>query len=329
MAMKRCPVCGERYSDTYKECPFCEEEAAFQEGEKPRRRSGGRHVAGQQKINYITPTLVVLILIMAGLLIYLLWGDKIAEKFSGEDAPSVDQVIPPVPPSEPPGQEGPAVAPGVMPDVPEDHEPGETQPNETGPGNLKPDETKPDKPVENEVSGDKNDYESISKLPDGLALSTTDFTLKNLGETHTITVSGGSGTYTWVSEDDGIASVDHSGKVTAVSGGTVHILVSDGSKKGDCIVRISASGSLPASPSGGSTASGGVHTLNREDMTLKAGEQFQLKLSGTAATLKWSSSNSGVASVSGNGNVTAVATGTATVTVSWDGGSLSCIVRVK
>lgn len=31
MAMKRCPVCGEKYSDTYAECPFCEEEKAFQD----------------------------------------------------------------------------------------------------------------------------------------------------------------------------------------------------------------------------------------------------------------------------------------------------------
>ena len=32
MAMKRCPDCGEKYSDTYKECPFCEEERELQEG---------------------------------------------------------------------------------------------------------------------------------------------------------------------------------------------------------------------------------------------------------------------------------------------------------
>ena len=31
MAMKRCPICGEKYSETYKNCPFCEEEAALQE----------------------------------------------------------------------------------------------------------------------------------------------------------------------------------------------------------------------------------------------------------------------------------------------------------
>ena len=83
MAMKRCPVCGEKYSDTYAECPFCEEEKAFQDGEQIRRGGGhgGRRAAGRQQMNLITPTLIVLILIMAGLLVYLLWGDKIADSF--------------------------------------------------------------------------------------------------------------------------------------------------------------------------------------------------------------------------------------------------------
>lgn len=43
MAMKRCPVCGEKYSDTYKNCPFCEEEEALRRGRKvrPQRRETG------------------------------------------------------------------------------------------------------------------------------------------------------------------------------------------------------------------------------------------------------------------------------------------------
>ena len=71
MAMKRCPVCGEKYSDTYKNCPFCEEEAYWDE-EEPRRpapRSSRKPAHGLQ-YNLITPTLIVLILIMALLLVY-------------------------------------------------------------------------------------------------------------------------------------------------------------------------------------------------------------------------------------------------------------------
>ena len=68
MAMKRCPVCGEKYSDTYKTCPFCEEEAAERSGGKI-RRGGGRRSASKGQPNLLTPTLVVLILIMLALLV--------------------------------------------------------------------------------------------------------------------------------------------------------------------------------------------------------------------------------------------------------------------
>ena len=85
--------------------------------------------------------------------------------------------------------------------------------------------------------------------------------MKAAGETHTIQVSGGSGSYTWYSQDDGVASVDQSGKVTAISRGTINVLVTDGSKKAVCIVRCSFSGTLPATPgtdSGTGTAAGGT-----------------------------------------------------------------------
>ena len=39
MAMKRCPDCGEKYSDTYKYCPFCEEEEILKKGKTGGRRA--------------------------------------------------------------------------------------------------------------------------------------------------------------------------------------------------------------------------------------------------------------------------------------------------
>lgn len=92
------------------------------------------------------------------------------------------------------------------------------------------------------TGSETGDYEKAMALPDGLTLSTTDFTMKSVGETASIRVSGGSGSYTWISEDDGIASVDSTGKVTAISKGTINIVVTDGSKKGVCIVRCNVSG---------------------------------------------------------------------------------------
>ena len=233
MAMIRCPTCGEKYSDTYRECPFCEEEEALLDGEEIRRSPRrGRRAAHSRQFNLITPTLIVLILLMAGLLIYLLYGDKLAEKFGGEKAPEipVEDVTPGTMPEEPDVQE-PDDPSGIMPEEPDT-----------------PPQDEPEQPAEQEPS----DYETAAKLPNGLSLSTTDFTLKSLGESHTIRVSGGSSTYQWMSQDDGIASVDQNGKVVAVSNGTVNVLVTDGSKKAVCIVRVNAAGgtttTTPAAP---------------------------------------------------------------------------------
>ena len=234
MAMKRCPVCGEKYSDTYKNCPFCEEEAALRGGGKVRR--GGRRTAGKQKVNLLTPTLIILILIMAALLIYLLFGDRFQKEPDKQDTPPVEEVQPQQPEVEAPIDTEPEGS--GMPEDPEgtEQDPGTT----TAPAASK--------------------YETASKLPDGLTLSTTDFTMKAAGETHTIQVSGGSGSYTWLSEDDGVASVDQNGKVTAISRGTINVLVTDGSKKAVCIVRCSFSGTLTTTPGTGTGTSTGTST---------------------------------------------------------------------
>ena len=316
MAMKRCPVCGERYSDTYRDCPFCEEEAAYQDGEEIRRNvwKGGRRAAGRQKMSLLTPVLIVLIIIMASLLVYLLWGDKMFDKNKETPvAPPTTEVAP-----------GNTIAP-VKPEEEPEKKPAVVEPC-TQPGEAE----KPDDEPTAEIPA-QTEYDKVNNLPNGLVVSNSDFTLSLLGETHTVRVSGGSGTYKWVSEDEGIASVDANGKITAVSGGTVNVLVTDGSKKGVVIVRVKATGSLPEAPvtNTETTPSGGSHKLNREDITLKVGESFQLKADGVMNSPVWNSSKSSVVSVNGSGVVKGVAPGTSTVTVSWDGGSLSCIVRVK
>ena len=244
MAMKRCPICGEKFSDTYKNCPFCEEEEALLEGEKIRR--SGRRTAHGRQYSLITPTLIILILIMAGLLVYLLYGDELAQKFGKEqenNTPPTEDVTTPVKPeipSEDDQTEPDENSDGVMPEGPDDT----TEPDGTD-------------TTTNTPSVAETDYDKAMALPSGLSLSTTDFTLKQVGETATIKVtSGGSGSYTWVSEDEGIASVDQNGKVTAVSKGTVNVVVSDGSKKGVCIVRCNVTGSAPATGTGTTSGSG-------------------------------------------------------------------------
>ena len=327
MAMKQCPVCGEMYSDTYQECPFCEEERALQEGSGRGRRGGrqSRRAGRSRQFSLITPTLIILIIIMAALLIYLLRGGQPSSPDEPQDDTQAEDVLPGGD-TDPDGESVPGGADdgdseetedpdGTMPDEPEEDTPPAEEDDET-------------EDPEPETS---TDYEEAMALPAGLTLSTTDFTLRNLGETATIRVTGGgSGSYTWISEDDGVASVDSAGKVTAVSGGTVNVVVTDGTRRGVCIVRVRAEGSLPSAPAdSGTDSSGGSHTLNNTDFTRSVSEgPYQLKVSGVSSGITWSSSNSNVATVSSSGLVTPVGPGTATVTASWGGQTLSCIVRV-
>ena len=240
MAMKRCPVCGEKYSDTYRDCPFCEEEEALREGAKLRR--GRRAAPRSRQFSLVTPTLIVLIFMMAGLLVYLLYGDQLKEKFQkgGEDVTPPTEDVTPVKPQP------------TEPDVTEP-EPDDTPDSEPG--------TMPEAPSDTTTT---TDYGNMMALPSGLKLSTEDFTLRSVGETATIRASGGSGSYTWASEDDGVASVDQNGKVTAISQGTVNVVVSDGSKKGVCIVRCNVSGgaATPTTPSGSSLKAGSAKVVN-------------------------------------------------------------------
>ena len=108
------------------------------------------------------------------------------------------------------------------------------------------------------------DDEVTMKVPNGINLSTNDFSLRAVGENHTIKVTGGgNGTYSWVSQDEGVASVDENGKVVAVSNGTVNVVVTDGQKKGVCIVRVRVSGSTTA----GGTSEGGRPEMDDTEVT--------------------------------------------------------------
>lgn len=43
MSLIKCPKCGEMFSDSYKTCPFCEEDEAYYSGKL--RKSRGRRAA--------------------------------------------------------------------------------------------------------------------------------------------------------------------------------------------------------------------------------------------------------------------------------------------
>ncbi len=241
MAMKKCPVCGEKYSDTYRSCPFCEEEKNFRRGKSPKRKGG--HRVSQGGPSLLSPMLVIAIVLMAALLIYLLFGKAIGEKLGWGQDPSG---------SEPSGA------------VSSQGSSGTSSSGASGSGASSSGE---EPVVDPEPAG--LTYEAAFALLDGLTLSKTDYST-NVGDPDvTLSVSGGSGSYTWLSENDAIATVSESGKVTAVANGTVNILVTDGNQKAVCIVRVKG-GSAPATPTtptdptptGGSLKLGAATVIN-------------------------------------------------------------------
>lgn len=72
MAMKYCPVCGWRYSDTYRECPFCKEDKDAEQETPSRVRKRKRAAGFSKQFRLIAGTQILLILVLAGSLHYLL-----------------------------------------------------------------------------------------------------------------------------------------------------------------------------------------------------------------------------------------------------------------
>lgn len=69
--------------------------------------------------------------------------------------------------------------------------------------------------------------------------------------------------------------------------------------------------------------------LNKSALTLAKGKTYSLKLNNTSLAPKWTSNNTGVATVSSKGIVTAKSKGTATITASLGGRKFTCKITVS
>ena len=126
----------------------------------------------------------------------------------------------------------------------------------------------------------------------------------------------------WKSSDTNVATVDSTGLVRAVSGGTATISVVSGNLRASCTVTVLQ----PVTSI----------SLNKSSVTLDAGSTFTLTASiypGNASNkaVTWSSSDPSVAAVTQDGVITALKKGTATITcVAQDGSGVSgrCAVTV-
>ncbi len=85
MSLMKCPKCGEMFSDSYKTCPFCEEDEAYYGGKVKKHR--GRRTEQSRKHrapSILGPVAVLVLLLLAALVVWLIFGDQIKEVIGGD-----------------------------------------------------------------------------------------------------------------------------------------------------------------------------------------------------------------------------------------------------
>lgn len=310
MSNRRCPKCGEEYSDTYRSCPFCEEEDAIKHG-RPLHRRGGRRLEKRQNSNGGAGGVMLLLtgIIILCVVGYVFFGDRVA------DAVGIRDTQEPSPPSADQTETGPQAPP--EPDI-QTPEPSVSDGDEPSPG------------VEPVISDAPSEPAADPAEPAGpLTLSQTDITIP-AGETGRLTASGGSGEITWSSSNPEIASVD-GGSVTGKAGGTVTITAVSGEEAATCQVKVEGDPWVDPNPS--------TYRLSKDDFTLSSSETtWQMKVKkddgkweimGPDQGVTWASNNTGIATISETGLVTRAGKGTTQITATINGVTLECIVRMS
>lgn len=298
MDIVKCPRCGEEYSESYRRCPFCEEE------DRPRKvknkMRGGQRVAEKKKTYSGRSALIIILLLVLALLTWVLFGEKIVARFAKpeEQEPPVEDVTPPTEVNDDPFYD-PSVGDG------------------TGEGTDVVDPNAVEPPTVDAPHSDANMDVSSAKL------SSEDFTL-SVGESTQLTITGTDVAAVWSSKDSTVAVVGSSGLVTAVNPGTTTITATVGDKTLEAIARVKS-----ADSTSGTNADASNAALNKTDFTASVGESVTLKVTGTDAAVTWSIDDSSIASISGSGVVKGIKSGQTKAHAKVGGKTLTCVVRIK
>lgn len=248
MSLLKCPKCGEMFSDSYKTCPFCEEDEAFANGGK-KPVNPGRRVHRQKSPSILGPTLVLVLVLVAGVLLYTLIG-------SGK--PSDDQPDPPNTPAVTltldqtaleltAGGTGKLAATGAegitwtssnagVVAVAED---GTVTAVAAGTATISASAEGAD-PVTCTVTvkeAPKKDL-VLRSIYNSKGVAQTDFTMSVGDPAVPMTVDGTDSTVKWSTEHSNIATINSDGEVTAVSSGRTTIIAEVDGQTLKCEVRV-------------------------------------------------------------------------------------------
>lgn len=254
MRLLKCPKCGEMFSDTYKTCPFCQEDEE-RHSSKPVKSAGHRTGGGRAKPKVGGGVVIVCLVLVLGLAAYTIFGNQITAFFTGEkDAPTPEPAVLTMNKTSVELTVGSSFALTVSgadkvafsssdEAVATVSANGTVQAVSTGSAVITAsaaDTTATcrvavtaavDQP-DNPVTPDTPDTPVTPDTPTGKDLvlqsiygSRGQFSF-NVGETAPLEVDGTDATVTWSSSDSQIATVDASGVVTAVSSGKAIITAS-------------------------------------------------------------------------------------------------------
>ena len=130
-------------------------------------------------------------------------------------------------------------------------------------------------------------------------------------------------TVTWSSSDATVATVDQTGKVTAVKGGTATITAAAGGKSATCAVTVTQPVTgVTLDKASAELVLGGTDAQKTVTLTATVSPE-----NATDKTVTWTSSDAAVATVD-NGVVTAVKAGTATITAKAGDKTATCAISV-
>ncbi len=235
MDLIKCPYCGEEYSPSYRNCPFCEEEGYSRRTPK----HSSRHVSEKKHTHSARGPLAVVLVVVLAVFSWYLFGGKLMEKLRVDDVPPTEQGDPQTP-------SDPIIVPDE-PDVPDDGSADDPAPPDDGGTDEPTVPDEPDDPAPPEVSVDptpavdpaklsmKTNVGSLSKAPGtdsyDCSITTADTYIK-------LIVQGTDAQVSWSSANTSVVTVAADGTLKPLKAGTTTVTASVGGATLECIVRI-------------------------------------------------------------------------------------------
>ena len=301
MSLIKCPKCGEMFSDSYKTCPFCEEDEAYYSGKV--RKGRGRRTAESSRRrapSILGPVAVVVLILLVVLVVWLIFGDRIKEAIDGSEKPPITNV-----------------------DTPDD-------------GTATPDDTvvTPTISLNRTVLvlsiGDKESLK-VNGTEETVAWSSSDPTVASVTSSGDVTAlaKGNAVITAAVGEESVSCTVTVKSEDDTSGDNSTTTKPNDTTKPGDTTTKPST-GSVDVSKltlesEYGTTIKPNDGTF---DISLPVGLSCSFTVKGTDMTAAWSSADSSIATVSADGTVKTVSRGETTLTIKLGSTEVKCLLRV-